>query len=62
MNIYIIRNNLRYSPYDEQTLLLYVNQSQVLKHDNAIAYGDTQEQMVDFYLKQSVDYQSKFWN
>lgn len=53
MNVYIIRNNQRYGPYDEQTLLLYVNQGQVLKHDKAIADGDTQEQTVGFYLKQS---------
>ena len=43
MNVYIIRNNQRYSPYDEQTLLLYDNQGQVLKHDKVIADGDTQE-------------------
>lgn len=53
MNVYIIRNNQKYGPYNEQTLLSYVNQGQVLKHDKAIADGDTQEQTVGFYLKQS---------
>lgn len=52
MNIYIIRNNQRYGPYDEQTLLSYVNQGQILRHDKAIVDGDTMERTVGFYLKQ----------
>lgn len=53
MNIYIIRNNQRYGPYDEQTLLSYVNQGQVLKHDKAIADGDTIEKTAGYYLKRA---------
>lgn len=30
MNIYVIRNNHRFGPYDEKTLLSYVNNGQVL--------------------------------
>lgn len=53
MDIYIIRNNQRYGPYDEQTLLSYVNQGQVLKHDKAIADGDSTERTAGFYLKRA---------
>lgn len=52
MNIYIIRNNQRFGPYSEQTLLVYVNQGQVLLHDKAIRDGDTEEYTVKYYLKQ----------
>ena len=51
MNIYIIRNNQQYGPYDEQTLLSYVNSGQILLHDKAVAVGDNQEQTVKYYLK-----------
>lgn len=51
MKIYIIRNNQRFGPYDEQTLLSYVNQGLILKQDKAIADGDSLEQTVGFYLK-----------
>lgn len=50
MNIYIIRNNRRYGPYDESTLLWHVNQGRVLKHDKAIAEYDVEERTVGFYL------------
>lgn len=53
MSIYIIRNSQRYGPYDEQALLSYVNQGQVLKHDKAIADGDTVERTAGFYLKRA---------
>ena len=53
MNIYIIRNAQRFGPYDEQTLLSYVNSGQVLKQDKAIAVGDSLEQTVGFYLKRA---------
>lgn len=46
MNIYIIRNNRQYGPYDEQTLLSYVNSGQILLHDKAIVVGESQEQTV----------------
>ena len=51
MNIYIIRNAQRFGPYDEQTLLSYVNTGQILKQDKAIAVGGSLEQTVGFYLK-----------
>lgn len=51
MNVYVIRNNQRFGPYDEQTLLSYVNNGQVLKQDKAIADGDSLERTVGFYLK-----------
>lgn len=41
MNIYVIRNNHRFGPYDEKTLLSYVNNGQVLKQDKALADGDS---------------------
>lgn len=43
MNIYIIRNARRFGPYDDQTLLSYVNSGQILKQDKAIAVGDSLE-------------------
>ena len=51
MKIHVIRNNQRYGPYDEKTLLAYVNQGQILIQDKAIKDGDTVEQTVGFYLK-----------
>lgn len=53
MNIYIIRNAQRFGPYDEKTLLSYVNNGQILKQDKAIAAGDSFEQTVGFYLKRA---------
>lgn len=53
MVIYVIRNNHRFGPYDEQTLLSYVNNGEVLKQDKAIADGDSLERTVGFYLKQA---------
>ena len=53
MNIYVIRNNQRFGPYDEHVLLSYVTNGQILKHDKAIADGDSQERVVDYYLKQA---------
>ena len=51
MNIYIIRNNQQFGPYDEPSLLSYVNSGQILLHDKAIAVGENQEQTVKHYLK-----------
>lgn len=53
MIISIIRNNQQYGPYDEQTLLSYVNSGQILLHDKAIAVGESQEQTVKYYLKRA---------
>ena len=30
MNVFVIRNSQQYGPYDEQTLLSYVNSGQIL--------------------------------
>ena len=51
MNIYILRNNQRFGPYQEHMLLSYVNQGVVLKQDKAIADGESKEQTVAYYLK-----------
>lgn len=53
MDIYVIRNNQRHGPYDEHTLLSYVNNGQILKQDKALAVGDNQERTVGFYMKQA---------
>lgn len=53
MNIYVIRNIQRFGPCDEQTLLSYVNNGQILRQDKAIAVGDSLEHTVGFYLKQA---------
>lgn len=53
MKIYIIRNNQKYGPYDENTLLSYVNQGQILKQDRAIEEGRTEENTVSYFLKKA---------
>lgn len=53
MNIYVIRNNQRFGPYDEQVLLSYVNQGKILIQDKAVKDGDTSEHTVGVYLKQA---------
>ena len=53
MDINIIRNNQRYGPYDEQSLLSYVNSGQILLHDKAIAVGEKEPQTVGYYLKRA---------
>ena len=53
MEIYIIRNNQQYGPYDENTLLSYVNSGQMLLQDKAIANGEKEAQTVKFYLKKA---------
>lgn len=53
--IYVIRNNQKYGPYDEQTLLQYVNSGQILKQDVAQdAKGpDTVPRTVGYFLKRA---------
>ena len=51
--IYVIRNNQQYGPYDEQSLLSYVNSGQILLHDRAIAVGENNPQTVGYYLKRA---------
>lgn len=53
MNIYIIRNNQRFGPYNEQALLSYVNQGMILLTDKAVIEGTTMERTVRSILKQS---------
>lgn len=53
MRIVIIRNNQKYGPYDEHTILSYVNQGQLLKQDRAIEIGGNVEHTVSYYLKRS---------
>ena len=53
MKINIIRNNQQYGPYDEQTLLSYVNAGQILLHDKAIVVGESQVHTVKYYLKKA---------
>jgi RsiW-degrading membrane proteinase PrsW (M82 family) len=38
--IYIVRNNKQFGPYDEQTVLLYVNAGKILLHDKAYSHND----------------------
>lgn len=53
--IYVVRNNQKYGPYDEQTLLQYVNSGQILKQDIAEeANGYNKEpHTVAFFLKRA---------
>lgn len=53
MNIYILRNNQRFGPYDEQTLLTYVNSGQVLCQDKAIEVDGLEGRTVGFFLKKA---------
>lgn len=53
MNIYVIRNNQQYGPYNEQTLLQYVNSGQILKQDKAVAEHDKTEHTVAYFLKRA---------
>lgn len=53
MKIKIIRNNQQYGPYDEQSLLSYVNSGQILLHDKAIAVGESEFRTVRYYLKRA---------
>ena len=50
MNINVIRNNQQYGPYDEQSLLSYVNSGQILLHDKAVAVGEMEPKTVGYYL------------
>ena len=53
MDIYVIRNNQKFGPYNERALLSYVNDGQILRQDKAIAVGDIHEQTVSFYLRKA---------
>jgi RsiW-degrading membrane proteinase PrsW (M82 family) len=50
--IYIIRNNKQFGPYDEQTLLQYVNDGKILFHDKAYSGNDPNNiRTVGYFLK-----------
>lgn len=51
MMIYIIRNNQKYGPYDDQSLLLYVNNGQVLLCDKAIDANSSEISTIKVLLK-----------
>ena len=53
MQINIIRNNQQYGPYDEHTLLSYVNSGQILLHDKAMLVGESTPQTVRYYLNKA---------
>ncbi len=51
--VYIIRNGNRFGPYDEQSLLSYVNNGQILLCDKAVYANSGQETTVRKVLKSS---------
>ncbi|GHV67711.1 hypothetical protein FACS1894199_13730 [Bacteroidia bacterium] len=52
--IYVIRNNQSFGPYDEQTLLSYVNDGRVLCQDKAYSQNNPINQnTVGYFLKQA---------
>lgn len=53
MDIYIIRNGQQFGPYNEQVLLTYVNDGQILRQDKAIAAGEMTENTIGYYLKKA---------
>lgn len=51
--IYIKRNNQEFGPYDETTLLTYVNSGQILKNDSARDSLTNEENTVKYFLKRA---------
>lgn len=51
--IYITRNNKDYGPYDEQTLLSYVNNGQILLHDIARDAQSQEINTVSYFIKKA---------
>lgn len=51
--VYIIRNNQDYGPYDENTLLSYVNNGQILLHDKAKDASTQKMNTVLYFLKRA---------
>jgi RsiW-degrading membrane proteinase PrsW (M82 family) len=52
--IYIIRNNQRFGPYDEATILSYVNEGKILLHDTAYSQDDSNDiETVGYFLKRA---------
>ena len=48
--VYIVRNNQDYGPYDENTLLSYVNNGQILLHDKAKSVSTNEVNTVYYFL------------
>lgn len=53
MQVYIRRNGQQFGPYDERTLLSYVNSGQILLHDVAMEGGASEPQTVKYFLKKA---------
>ncbi len=51
--LYISRNNQEYGPYDESTILSYVNNGQILLHDIAKDYNTKEVNTVSYFLKKA---------
>lgn len=51
--IYIIRNNQQFGPYDESTILSYVNNGQILLCDSAKEVTSGTENTVQYFLKRA---------
>ncbi|MDO4460881.1 MAG: PrsW family glutamic-type intramembrane protease [Bacteroidia bacterium] len=51
--VYIIRNNQQFGPYDEQTLLSYVNSGQILLCDAAMDCNTGEESNVRYFIKKA---------
>lgn len=51
--IYIRRNSQEFGPYDEATLLTYVNSGQILKNDSARDSLTNEENTVKYFLKRA---------
>lgn len=49
-SFYVVRNGQKYGPYDEHTLLSYVNSGQILEHDRAVDLKG-EEHTVAYFLK-----------
>ena len=51
--IYVRRNNQEFGPYDEPTLLAYVNSGQILRSDSARNDITNEENTVKYFLKKA---------
>lgn len=51
--IYVRRNNQEFGPYDESTLLAYVNSGQILRSDSARNDITNEENTVKYFLKKA---------
>lgn len=51
--IYVRRNNQEFGPYDESTLLTYVNSGQILRNDSARNDITNEENTVKYFLKKA---------